>query len=256
MSPLLARIHHGFGDGVVVTDGARPFLVGNEIWGNGEGGIFVRRGADPFLSVNIIRDHAGRGGIGVLVAADAPGNAMVLPDNAFLRNEGGDVVRDPPPADHPGARSDRGGAEHSAAPPDPPGGGPTAGHSAGRGSIHPGPSQSQDPQSHPMEEDMDLDAAGGAAPAHHEDLHAPGGGGAGHAAGGLDQLAIVAQVALENLAIVAHLVDDLIDYLVSNIYILGWGGGHSRWCRLSVEIADIRRRPRSRRISARIRLPA
>ena len=59
---------------------------------------------------------------------------------------------------------------------------------------------------------MDLDAAGGAAPTPHEALHAPaGGGGAGHAAGGLDQLAIVAQVALENLAIVAHLVDDLID---------------------------------------------
>ena len=106
MSPLLARIHHGFGDGIVVSDGARPFLIGNEVWSNGEGGIFVHRGADPTLSVNIIRDHAGPHGIGVLVAADAFGNATVLPDNAFLCNEGGDVVRDPPLAGHPGAPQD------------------------------------------------------------------------------------------------------------------------------------------------------
>ena len=150
----------------------------------------------------------------MLVAADAAGNAMVLPDNAFLRNEGGDIVRDPPLAGHPGARSDRGGAAPSSAPPDPPGGGTAVGHVAGRGDGHPGPPQSQAPRSYPMEEYLDLDAAGGDAPAPHEALHEPEGGdvdGAGHAVGGLDQLAIVAQVALENLEIVAHLVDDLIE---------------------------------------------
>ena len=66
----------------------------------------MHRGADPTLSANIIRDHTGRGGIGVLVAADAFGNATVLPNNAFLRNEGGNIVRDPPLADQPGAPQD------------------------------------------------------------------------------------------------------------------------------------------------------
>ena len=115
MSPLLARIHHGFGDGIVVSDGARPFLIGNEVWSNGEGGIFVHRGADPTLSVNIIRDHAGPHGIGVLVAADAFGNATVLPDNAFLRNGGGNIVRDPPMAGPPGAPQDAGAGEPDSA---------------------------------------------------------------------------------------------------------------------------------------------
>ena len=74
----------------MITDSSRPFLANNEIWGNGDGGVYVHRGADPTLSANIIRDHRG---IGVLVADDAVGLATIQPGNVFLRNTAGDVVR-------------------------------------------------------------------------------------------------------------------------------------------------------------------
>ena len=54
-----------------------------------EGG--VSPGGQPNLSANIIRDHRG---IGVLVAADAFGLATIQPDNVFLHNLAGNVVRD------------------------------------------------------------------------------------------------------------------------------------------------------------------
>ena len=96
------RIHDsGGGDGVVVTRGARPRLVGCELWGNTDGGIYVHEGGDPILTNNVIRDHAGTLGMGVLVASDAVGLCTVGSDNVFLRNLGGNVVRDDPPSDEP-----------------------------------------------------------------------------------------------------------------------------------------------------------
>ena len=83
--------------GVFVSRNARPRLVGNEIWGNRVAGIAVDRGGDPFLSGNTIRDHAGVFGRGVFVQNTSHGLATILPDNVFLRNEGGDVVREPAP---------------------------------------------------------------------------------------------------------------------------------------------------------------
>ena len=56
----------------------------------------IAGGADPFLSGNTIRDHAGEDGWGVLVHHTAHGRATILPDNVFLRNEGGDVIRQDP----------------------------------------------------------------------------------------------------------------------------------------------------------------
>ena len=98
------RIHDsGGGDGVVVARGARPRLEGCELWGNADGGVYVHEGGDPFLSNNVIRDHAGALGMGVLVASDAVGLCTVGPDNLFLRNSGGNVVRDDPPPEEPEA---------------------------------------------------------------------------------------------------------------------------------------------------------
>ena len=100
------RIHDsGGGDGVVVARGARPRLEGCELFCNADGGIYVHEGGDPILSANIIRDHEGTLGMGVLVAADAAGLCTVLPDNVFLRNRGGNIVRDDPPCDEPDALS-------------------------------------------------------------------------------------------------------------------------------------------------------
>ena len=84
-----------------VTRNARPRLIGNEIWGNGVVGILIDEGGDPFLSGNTIRDHAGVHGRGMLVHRTSHGLATILPDNVFLRNEGGDVVRQPAPAPAP-----------------------------------------------------------------------------------------------------------------------------------------------------------
>ena len=79
---------------MLITDSTRPRLIGNEIWGSGHGGIAIAMNADPYLSGNTIRDHAGVGaGFGVLVHHTSLGLAAILPDNVFLRNEGGDVVR-------------------------------------------------------------------------------------------------------------------------------------------------------------------
>ena len=86
----------GIAAGVLISHGSRPRLIGNEIFGNARG-IEVCRGGDPHLSGNTIRDHAGVGGIGVLVESSAHGRATILPDNVFLRNAGGDVVREPAP---------------------------------------------------------------------------------------------------------------------------------------------------------------
>ena len=87
--------------GFAITQYARPRLMGNEIWGNGCVGIIVDAGGDPFLSGNTIRDHAGVSGRGVFVDSTSHGLATILPDNVFLRNGGGDVVRRPAPAPAP-----------------------------------------------------------------------------------------------------------------------------------------------------------
>ena len=79
-----------------VWNNARPRLIGNEIWGN-RVGLIAERGGDPFLSGNIIRDNGGVDGQGVLVRQTSHGLATILPDNVFLRNAGGDVVRQPAP---------------------------------------------------------------------------------------------------------------------------------------------------------------
>ena len=78
---------------MAVSDRARPRIEACEIWGNGSGGVYVFSSADPVLAANTIRDHAGPGGYGVHVEDTAHGRATVLPDNVFLRNTRGDVVR-------------------------------------------------------------------------------------------------------------------------------------------------------------------
>ena len=99
------RIDGSTATGVCISRNAQPRLTGNEIWGN-RVGIFVEKGGDPFLSGNTIRDHVGVNdvgvhGVGVFVHHSSHGLATVLPDNVFLRNAGGDVVREaaPPPDD-------------------------------------------------------------------------------------------------------------------------------------------------------------
>ena len=63
----LRRIDGSAFTGVVVSDNARPRLIGNEIKENSTGGIFIKEGGDPFLSDNTIRDHVGAHGVGVCV---------------------------------------------------------------------------------------------------------------------------------------------------------------------------------------------
>ena len=99
---MLRRIDGSSGVGVLISFNARPRLLGNEIWDNVLAGVRVSNGGDPFLSGNIIRDHAGMDGVGVLgvgvlVQQTSHGLATILPDNVFLRNTGGDVVRAPAP---------------------------------------------------------------------------------------------------------------------------------------------------------------
>ena len=94
----LRRIDGSIFTGVFVTRGANPRLISNVIWGNGIG-VYMISGGDPFLSGNTIRDHAGVHGRGVLVHPTSYGLATILPDNVFLRNGGGDVVREPPEED-------------------------------------------------------------------------------------------------------------------------------------------------------------
>ena len=93
----LCRISGSTEAGLYITQDARPRLIGNETFGNGRGGIEVYDRGDPHLSTNIIRDHGGAGGVGVLVRSTDHGRATILPDNVFLRNAGGDVVREPMP---------------------------------------------------------------------------------------------------------------------------------------------------------------
>ena len=93
----MRRINGCSGAGISISAPLRPRLIGNEIWGSRRGGVEIDEGGDPFLSGNIIRDHAGEDGVGVLVCRSSHGLATILPDNVFLRNEGGDVVREPPP---------------------------------------------------------------------------------------------------------------------------------------------------------------
>ena len=83
---------------MLVSENAQPRLIGNEIWANGDG-IAIEEGGDPHLSGNTIRDHAGVNGRGVFVLHSSHGLATIRPDNVFLRNAGGDVVREtaPPP---------------------------------------------------------------------------------------------------------------------------------------------------------------
>ena len=89
------RIHDsGGGDGVVVARGARPRLEGCELWGNADGGVYVKARGDPTLSACTLRDHAAGVAAGVFVAFDARGKATVGADCVFARNAAGDVVRD------------------------------------------------------------------------------------------------------------------------------------------------------------------
>ena len=94
LSHSYARISGSNLDGVHVTSTSSR-IIGNEIFGNVRG-ISVSRQGDPHISGNTIRDHAGVTGVGVVVHGSAHGRATILPDNVFLRNDGGDVVRDPP----------------------------------------------------------------------------------------------------------------------------------------------------------------
>lgn len=93
-SPLIinCEIHGCSSEGISLFFGARPRIVESEIWGNVGEGILVRHG-DPTISKSTIRDN-GRAGIKVL--ASSHGLATILPDNVFLRNGGGDVVREAP----------------------------------------------------------------------------------------------------------------------------------------------------------------
>ena len=91
----LCRISGSRDAGVIISLGARPQLIGNEVFGNGRGGFEVRYGGDPYLSRNTIRDHAGAEGAGVRVCGSAHGRATILSDNVFLRNEGEDIEREP-----------------------------------------------------------------------------------------------------------------------------------------------------------------
>ena len=79
-------------------------LERNEIFGHVGCGVYVGRGGDPLLVANTIRDHFRPGpvtgglgadfsGAGLYVLADSAGCATVRPDNVFLRNALGDVVR-------------------------------------------------------------------------------------------------------------------------------------------------------------------
>ena len=95
------RIHGAKFSGVCISDSHAPRLFDNELWDNGRGGIRVFGGGDPYLCGNTIRDHAGARGRGVFVHHTSHGCATVLPDNVFLRNEGGDVVRQPVPVPPP-----------------------------------------------------------------------------------------------------------------------------------------------------------
>ena len=92
---VVRSIHAGRAAGVVVRNEACPRLIGNEIWGNGYGGgVMILSSADPVLTHNVIRDHAGVDGTGVWVAASARGRGDVGPGNVFARNAAGDVVRE------------------------------------------------------------------------------------------------------------------------------------------------------------------
>ena len=104
---LHRRISGCIAAGILVSSNSRPRLIGNELYGNSRAGLLVFENSDPFLSGNTIRDHVGAG-VGVYVHHTSQGLATILPDNVFLRNEGGDVVREPAPAPGggPGEESD------------------------------------------------------------------------------------------------------------------------------------------------------
>ena len=95
---------------MLVSFEARPRLIGNEIWGNVRAGIVIARGGDPHISGNTIRDHSGVHALGVIVDHTSLGLATILPDNVFLRNGGGDVLRLPAPAPAPVVNGASGGA--------------------------------------------------------------------------------------------------------------------------------------------------
>ena len=94
---MLRRVCGSTSSGVYISRAARPHILGSEIWGNGKNGVEIARDGDPYLSGNTIRNHGGVGapGRGVFVRRTSFGFARILPDNIFLQNEGGDVVREP-----------------------------------------------------------------------------------------------------------------------------------------------------------------
>ena len=73
--------------------GSKGRLEGCEIAGNARCGVYVQEGGDPTLVGCSIHDHAAGRAAGIFVHRTARGKAAVGVGNVFLRNEGGDVVR-------------------------------------------------------------------------------------------------------------------------------------------------------------------
>ena len=64
-----------------------------EVAGNATSGVILEKSGDASLIRNTIRDHAAGKGAGLYVFENARGKGAVGADNVFLRNAGGDVVR-------------------------------------------------------------------------------------------------------------------------------------------------------------------
>ena len=81
--------------GVFVRDpGTAGRLEGCTLWANGLCGVFVVSGGDPSFAGCTVRDHASGLARGIYVADTARGKAKVGADCVFMRNAGGDVVRE------------------------------------------------------------------------------------------------------------------------------------------------------------------
>ena len=78
---------------MVVGWGGRGRLERCELWGNANGGVYVRAEGDPTLTACTLRDHSAGVAAGVYVRSDARGLATIGADCVFARNAKGDVVR-------------------------------------------------------------------------------------------------------------------------------------------------------------------